>query len=256
MIIKKAVEQVIDSGVKPIKLDLQKVSNFDGELEGIRTSLEINSLTLGVLTANEYRYVARRTDQGSKLVERNIEKLFFFYDDLVREFKGAKFFTVSVYARALKGEVLYQTLCGFFDKYPSVDATKICLEFSADILFENLKEYNEELNKIKQLGVKVALCEVGQQFCPLLRLNEIEYDFVFLDEYFIEAIKDREKEYQVNVVMNIVNARYCKAYCSSVTADLIDLLGSVGVDGYTLSSDAELEDKEWRLGGKEEDEIT
>jgi hypothetical protein len=38
MIIKKAVEQVIDNGVKPILLDLQRVVNFSGDVEGVRTS--------------------------------------------------------------------------------------------------------------------------------------------------------------------------------------------------------------------------
>ena len=77
MVIKKAVEQVIESGVKPIILDLQKVVDFSSNVQGIRSSLVIKSLQLGTLTANEYRYVARRTNQGSRLVERNIEKLFF-----------------------------------------------------------------------------------------------------------------------------------------------------------------------------------
>ena len=77
MIIKKAVEQVIDSGIKPIILDLQRVVNFSSDVEGVRTSLVVKSLELGTLTANEYRYIARRTNQGTRLTERNIEKLFF-----------------------------------------------------------------------------------------------------------------------------------------------------------------------------------
>ena len=38
MIIKKAVEQVIDNGVKPKLLDLQRVLNFSGDVEGVRAS--------------------------------------------------------------------------------------------------------------------------------------------------------------------------------------------------------------------------
>ena len=79
MTIKKAVEQTIDSGIHPIVLDAQRVKNFSGEIEGVRTSLIVKSLALGTLTANEYRFVARRTLQANRLVERNIEKLFYFY---------------------------------------------------------------------------------------------------------------------------------------------------------------------------------
>lgn len=251
MIIKKAVEQVINSGVKPIVLDLQRVLNFSGDVEAIRTSLVINSLELGVLTANQYRYVARRTDQGSKLVERNLEKLFFFYDDIKKEFRTAKFFTISVYARALLDGVLFQTFSEFFRRYPNVEADKICIEISADILFEDIKTYKKEIDNLRQLGVKVAVCEVAQEFCPLLRLNEINYDAVFLDGYFTSNLEDESRENEINGVMCIINNRPSKVYGSCVAQESIPLLEKIGADGYTLETDDALEHKEWRVGGKE-----
>lgn len=251
MIIKKAVEQVVDSGVKPITLDLQRVINFSDDVEGIRTSLVINSLELGVLTANQYRMVARRTNQGSRLVERNIEKLFFFFDEIEKEFKTANFFTISVYARALKDGVLYEMIASALEKFPFVKPEKICIELSADILFENINNYKEELKKVKQLGVKIALCEVAQEFCPLLRLNEIEYDYIFLDGYFTHSLDDETKESQTNGVMGIISTRPCKIYGSCVEEEYIPLLEKIGADGYTLTTDAKLVDKEWRVGGIE-----
>ena len=248
MIIRKAVEQVVDSGVNPIVLDVQRVVDFSGDLQGLRTSLNIKSLDLGFLTANEYRYVARRSEQGSRLVERNIEKLFYFYSDYIKEFSSAKFFTVSVYAKAMLNGVLFQTLSDFLKKYPLVEPQKICLEISADILFEDIEVYKKEINNIKQLGVKIALCEVAQEFCPLLRLNQINYDFVFLDGYFVESLEDEAREGQVNAVMNIINNRPCKVFGSCVKQDAIPLLEKLGVDGYTFIGDQELENKEWRVG--------
>jgi EAL domain-containing protein (putative c-di-GMP-specific phosphodiesterase class I) len=253
MIIKKAVEQVVESGIKPITLDLQRVISFSEEVEGIRTSLTIKSLELGVLTANEYRFIARRTNQGSRLVERNIEKLFFFFNDIKKEFKTAKFFTISVYARSLADEVLYQMLSDCFEKFPDVEPEKICIELSADILFENISKYKKELEKVKQLGVKIALCEVAQEFCPLLRLNEVEYDYIFLDGYFTRSLNEEGKEGQIDGVMNIINARPCKVYGSCVEEEYIPLLEKVGADGYTLKTDAKLVDKKWRIGGVEDE---
>ena len=252
MIIKKAVEQVIDSGVKPIVLDVQRVVNFSEEVEGIRTSLVIKSLDLGVLTANQYRIVARRTEQGSKLVERNVEKLFYFYQDLKKEFPSAQFFTVSVYARALLNGALLQMLEGFFQKYPYVDADTICLELSADILFEDIAVYKEELDQVKQLGVKIALCEVAQEFCPLLRLHEVDYDLVFLDGYFTSSLDDENKESEINGVMSIINTRPTKIYASCIAPETVPLLEKIGADGYTFEKDETLENKEWRVGGREE----
>ena len=41
MIIKKAVEQVIDSGIKPIILDLQRVVNFSSDVEGMPNAIPV-----------------------------------------------------------------------------------------------------------------------------------------------------------------------------------------------------------------------
>ena len=253
MVIKKAVEQVIESGVKPIILDLQRVVDFSSAVQGIRTSLVVKSLELGTLTANEYRYIARRTNQGARLVERNIEKLFFFFDDIKQEFRSAEFFTVSAYARSLIDGQLTQTLTQNFEKYSNVDPSMICIELSADILFENIDNYKYELQKLKQLGVKIALCEVAQEFCPLLRLNEIEYDYVFLDGYFTRLLGREESESQINGVMCVINTRPCRIYGSCVEEEYIPLLEKVGADGYTLKTDAKLVDKKWRIGGVEDE---
>ena len=250
MIIRKAVEQVIDSGVKPIILDAQRVVDFSGVVDGVRTSLLIKSLDLGVLTANEYRYVARRTDQASRLTERNIEKLFYFYDELKNEFKSAKFFTVSVYARSLLNGALFQTFLDFFKKYPTVEPDKICVELSADILFEDIKVYKKELDNLKQLGVKVALCEVATEYCPLLKLKEINYDLIFLDGYFTNSLAEEGRENEINAVMYIIGNHPCKTYGSCVPKEAIPLLENIGADGYTLIADDELENKEWRVGGR------
>ena len=251
MVINKAVEQVKDSGVIPMVLDAQRVLDFSGSVEGIRTSLVVKSLELGVLTANEYRFVARRTEQGVRLVERNLEKLFYFYHDYKKEFPKAKFFTVSVYAKSLLNGALFKTLDTYLKANPLVAPEDICLEISADVLFEDVSAYKKEIHNVKQLGVKIALCEVASEFCPLLRLNEIEYDVVFLDEYFIKSLTDEDGESKASAVMNIINNRPCKIYGSSIEISEVPLLEKIGADGYSLATDSELQNKQWRVGGKE-----
>ena len=251
MTIKKAVEETLTSGIKPIMLDAQCVKNYQDELEGVRTSLVIKSLALGTLTANEYRFVARRTVQANGLVERNVEKLFYFFEGLKREFEGAGFFTVSVYARTLLGGELRQMLMTEMAKHPNVDTSKIVLEMSADILFENMEEFGREITALKDLGFKIALCEVGSEFCPILRLNEIPYDIVFLDGYVPSSIEANGREQEMKALMTIISARPAKIYGSCVTKEQMPLLEKLGTDGYTVADDEELEEKEWFVGKKE-----
>ena len=254
MTIRKAVEQTLYSGIKPIFLDMQRVKNFSNEIEGVRTSLIIKSLTLGTLTANQYRFVARRTAQANGLIERNIEKLFYFFEELKKEHEGAGFFTVSVYARALLSGELTAMLTEAMAKHPKVDTTKICLEMSADLLFENLEECKKELSVIKTLGFKIALCEVGSEFCPLLRLNEIPYDIVFLDGYVPKSMEDDGREQEIMALMSIISTHPVKIYGSCVTPEQIPLLEKIGADGYTFAKDEARGEKEWYVGSKENKE--
>ena len=255
MTIKKAVEETLGSGIKPIMLDAQCVKNYQGELEGVRTSLVVKSLALGTLTANEYRFVARRTVQANGLVERNIEKLFYFYEGLKKEFEGAGFFTVSVYARTLLGGELRRMLMAELTKHPNVDASKIVLEMSADILFENMEEFGKEIAALKDVGFKIALCEVGSEFCPVLRLNEIPYDIVFLDGYVPNTLETDGREQEMQALMSIITTRPTRVYASCVTQEQIPLLIKLGTDGYTMAEDEELEEKEWFVGKKETNEF-
>ena len=250
MQIKSAVKQVIESGIKPIVLDMQRVIDFSGEIKGVRTSLVVKSLSLGTLTANEYRYVARRTVQGSKLVERNVEKLFCFYDEIKAENAGAEFYSISVYARSLLDGQLYGVLTEYFKKHPNVEPEKICLELSADILFEDITEYKKQIEIIKQLGVKIALCEVGDEFCPFYRISEINADVVFLDGYTISCLNDEKKELQVLGAMNIITACPIQVYCSCVKQEDLPLIERLGVDGYTLKEDDALVEDVWRVCGR------
>ncbi len=255
MTIKKAVEQTIDSGIHPIVLDAQRVKNYGGDIEGVRTSLIVKSIILGTLTANEYRYMARRTKQAIGLVSRNIEKLFYFYPSIKAEHPGAKFFTISVYAKTLLDGELLNMLQEELRKYPAVEPEKIYLEMSADILFENLAEYKKQLEIIKQLGFKIALCEVGSEFCPLLRLNEIPYDIVFIDNYLSNRLDSGENDQEVAGVLSIISAKPARIYGSCVTAQQIPLLEKIGVDGYTVLFDEDLEEVEWRVCAKKEESL-
>lgn len=248
--IKKAVEQTLDSGIKPIVLDAQRVKNFSGEIEGLRTSLIVKSLALGTLTASEYRFVARRTKQANGLVHRNIEKAFYFYDKLLQENHGAKFITISVYARTLLNGELFHMLDEFHLKYPAVDTAKICLEMSADILFENLPEYLPAIQAIKQMGYKIALCEVGSEFCPILRLNEIPYDIVFLDNYVPNALLYGDREQEMLGLLNIISTHPVKIYGSCVEPEHLPLLEKIGVDGYTYLKDEDLQEQDWYIAAK------
>ena len=41
------------------------------------------------------------------------------------------------------------------------------------------------------MGVRIAICEVGDEFCPVFRLAELPFDYAFVDDYATNSL-DRE----------------------------------------------------------------
>ena len=128
------------------------------------------------------------------------------------------------------------------------------LELTGGKAPENLEECKKELSVIKTMGFKIALCEVGSEFCPLLRLNEIPYDIVFLDGYVPKSMEDDGREQEIMALMSIISTRPVKIYGSCVTPEQIPLLEKIGADGYTFAKDEALAEKEWYVGSKENKE--
>jgi hypothetical protein len=133
------------------------------------------------------------------MVHRHIQKLFRRIPLLLEENPDIELFTIPVYARLLNESELATMLVDMIALYPEVPVGKICIELSADILYEDLTETTEKINELRQLGVKIAVFEVGDQFCPVFRLSEINFDYAFMDSYSTSSLdKDScDKAYEL-----------------------------------------------------------
>ncbi len=185
---KEMVGETVSSGITPIYLSYDRMNYFAINKYILRSFLVIDSLDVGNLTYKQYRFVARRTRQGNALVRRHIEKLFRAYPELGADNESLECITVPVYARLLKGGELAELLMEAFASFPEVVPSKICIELSADILYEDVTEAKERLRDLREIGVKLAICEVGDEFCPVFRLSEFKFDYAFTDNYANETL--------------------------------------------------------------------
>ena len=231
------VKEIVESGIKPITVDFSEVCFFESDKKILRSFLTVNSLELGVLGYGQYRFVARRTKVGNHLVERHLQKLFRIMPSLIESRPEIECFTVPVYARLLSESTLASMLVDMISLYPEVPTGKICVELSADILYEDLEAAAEKINELRQLGVKVAICEVGDMFCPVFRLAEIKFDYAFMDSYSTASLDKEERE---RIAGSLV--RYLHYLDVPVIAPGLDseekIKGAktVGADGYTTDA--------------------
>lgn len=245
------VKETVESGITPIVLEFSEVNFFEKKSKILRTFITVNSLDLGVLTYRQYRFVARRTKVGNHLVRRHLEKLFRIIPKILSERPEIDVFTVPVYARLLTDSELANMLVDMISLYPEVPIGKICIELSADILYEDIKAASEKINELRTLGAKVAICEVGDEFCPVFRLSEIKFDYAFMDTYSTASLGGDDAERIAGSL-----AKYLHYLDAAVVAPGLDTekkiesARAIGADGYTVEVDVPA----YAEGGIEENE--
>ncbi len=231
MKLKDSVNEVVQSGVTPLQLTCDTVKFFDEEKKLLRTFLEVESLDVGHLTYKEYRFVARRTKVGDALVQRHVEKLFRAYPELIKK-RGISCLTIPVYARILMGGKLAGLLFDALNYFEEVEPSRICIELSADLLYEDIEEAKKRIDELRQMGFKVAVCEVGDEFCPVFRLAELKFDYAFVDDFVCESLEREDAERIAGSIVKFLQYVGVKAIIPDISgkkqAEKAKLLGFSG----------------------------
>ena len=191
----------------------------------------------------QYRFVARRTKQGNHMVKRHIEKLVRLIPRLTEAHPDADCFTIPVYARLLKDGELAAMLFDAFSLYPEVSPSKVCIELSADILYEDIADAKERMKELRELGVRFAIAEVGDEFCPVFRLAELPFDFAFADEFTTASLDREDCERVGGSLVKFLHYLNAVVIAPELDSDAkIDGAKSVMFDGYTLAGASPLDE--------------
>ena len=227
------IAQVVESGIQPITLHYDTVHFFDESPSIKRSFLQINSLDMGTLTYRQYRFLARRSKQGDALVRRHLHGLLRAIPKFGNKEKAA-LYTMPVYARTLQGGKLAEILFEGFSLFPKAAPNLVCMEFSADLLYEDVALARERIETLRSLGVKIAIGEVGDEFCPVFRLASLQFDYAFLDEYSIEHLLDDNAEQSVGALIAYLHTLQVRVIAPNLLRDeQIERARALGCDGYT-----------------------
>ena len=233
------MQTVYDSGLEPLKMNYETVTQFSSQKILLRSTMTINSMSVGVLEQEQYRYVARRTVQSEQLFKRQLHKVMNDLPGLLKEHPFLQAVSIPVYNRMLKKGNLGSTIFDALAAHPDVSASNLCMEVSADVLFEDLEPMAQELQRVQGMGIKISVWEVGDPYCPLLRLSEIPYNYIFLDSYAVNLLTE-EKEGLFEGLCRFLHTEEKTAVFAVHLPDwaLCQRAEALGCDGYSLSQDA------------------
>ena len=242
---KRMVRETLESGITPLTFDYQNVVFFGKETGILRTTMVLHSPDVGTLTYREYRFVARRTRPGLHMVKRHVEKLLRLIPKVTEQYPNIECFTVPVFPRMIRDGELIRILYDAFAMSPAVHPSQVCIEVSADILYEDTETVKARLEEIRELGVKVAINEVGDEYCPFFKLSGLPFDMIFLDGYATDILDSSEAE---QVMGGLV--QYLKSFGVPVIAPELETDAQLAAakllecDGYSLSPTATIYEEE------------
>ncbi|NLL92229.1 MAG: EAL domain-containing protein [Ruminococcaceae bacterium] len=103
-------------------------------------------------------------------------------------------------------------------KESSVDPKYIELEITESLFSENPKAVIIKLNKLKELGLKVAIDDFGRGYSSLNRLNFVPFDRIKIDKDIVDYIDLQKKSAPLMKVIILL----ARAYNASVTAEGVE----------------------------------
>ncbi len=229
MSVRNMVQETVQSGIAPLSLSFVPYRFFDSEKTLLRSRPVINSLEMGVLEYPQYRYVAARSKRGDDLVARHLEKLLSAYPALARAHTQLDAVCLPAFARTLLSGRLAELLFAA----PVIDRARICVELSADLLYEDDAAVRTRLEELRALGVRIALFELDDPFCPVFRLAELPIDLAFSD-----APVTAELTAAAAALPGLLHAFGAKVLAAGAEEALWPVLRTVGYDGYACPGGA------------------
>ena len=128
----------------------------------------------------------------------------------------------------------------------SISPTRIFLEILEARDFSENSGILETLHQLRDLGVRLAMDDVGSAYSSLLRLKELPVDKVKLDQGFIRTIEENPRDLHfVGAVQELVNRMGLTLVVEGVeTEGVLDAMRAMEIDmlqGYALSRPQPLE---------------
>ena len=148
-------------------------------------------------------------------------------------------FSINITEIDLKENYLLDIFKEFFKIY-NIKASNVILEILEDISVFSSPETIKQINKLKDIGILIALDDFGAEKANFSRILDLNVDFIKIDELFIKniatnkksliitkAIVDMAKEFNIKTIAEYVHNR-----------ETFEIVKDLGVDfsqGYYFS---------------------
>ena len=232
------VGMTLSSGVAPLEMRFSQINSCYRRLPiAYRAHTFINSVTMGVITPEQYSFAADGTDRGLRLAEWNITEAMKAIKKFEEKGRHIEFLSVRCPAKLAARSDLYEYMKGLMEQNDFHSPEKLCLEFPQSLLFEDPEATNLSMLNMKLLKVKTMMSGCGAEDCPVSVLLRVAVDMVLLDPSVIMLLESRNKGTAARSFLSYLRSLSIDLIADGVYSDgQITLLNRGDVFGYIPSS--------------------
>ena len=149
------------------------------------------------------------------------------------------YISINISPYQIKRGTLFDTIKNYLDIY-NVNPEKITIEITETALMENIDKAQEELYKLKNLGISIAIDDFGTGYSSLSYLRELPFSSVKIDRSFIKDIPENESDIKISkAIVNLAHSLDKTVIAEGVeTEKQLEILKSLDCDygqGYLFS---------------------
>lgn len=143
------------------------------------------------------KYLRKRIDEGKRVipVSMNVSRVHLQMGDFVSKFKA------------------------LMDRY-DIPAKYLELELTESIYLENLSEFNEVIEELRQMGIRILMDDFGSGYSSLNALNDLRIDLLKIDRIFMrdDNLKDSDKTI-IRFIIEMADTLSMQVLCEGVETD-------------------------------------
>ncbi len=207
----------------------------DGATLGYEALIRWEHPERGVVMPNDFIPIAEESGMiipiGEWVIRQAIDDLTEWADDLT--------VSINLSPAQMRSPSLITTLVQALAK-TGIDAKRVCLEITENVLMQDSEANLETLHKLRELGLEIALDDFGTGYSSLNYLRSFPFDKIKIDRCFVNEIDVREDcQAIVRSVVNLANSLGMTTTAEGVEREgQVESLrreGCLNVQGYLFS---------------------
>ncbi|MGO1469484.1 MAG: sensor domain-containing protein [Tissierella sp.] len=219
-----------------------QIDSNTGNIVGAEALLRWNNEKYGMISPAIFIPIAERTGQIIEIGYFIIERVFKDYVALKHKLNEEFRFSINISPLQFNDKELIPKLKYYINKY-KVDATKIEIEITENLLMEDIITINKKLKELEELGMTIAIDDFGTGFSSLSYIKNLNVDKLKIDRAFIKDYPEKDDGEMADIIANIAHKLNLNVIAEGAeTKAQVNYLKTIGcnlVQGYYYSKPLE-----------------